>query len=125
MSSRTMLDRYRTGVGHLAHILHRISGLALAGYLLIHIIDIGAVTRGGATSFNEAMAVFDTPFWKIMDALLVAAVLFHAFNGIRILMFDAGVGIKYQKSLFWISLMLTLAIFLMVFIKVVTNIAAS
>lgn len=124
MASRSMLDRYRTGVGHLAQILHRISGIVLALYLLIHIWDIGAVTRGGAQSFNEAMAIFDTPFWKIMDALLVAAVLFHAFNGIRILLFDAGVGLKYQRAMFWISLLLTLGIFIMVFVKVISNLAA-
>jgi succinate dehydrogenase / fumarate reductase, cytochrome b subunit len=123
VSTRTMIDRYRTGVGHLAHLLHRVSGLALSGYLLIHIWDIGAITRGGATSFDEAMAVFDTPFWKLMDALLVAAVLFHAFNGIRILLFDAGVGLKYQRAMFWVSLLLTLAIFMLVFVKAISNLA--
>jgi succinate dehydrogenase / fumarate reductase, cytochrome b subunit len=117
VSSRTISDRYRAGAGMLAWILHRISGLALAGYLVIHIWDVSAAYRGGAQSFSEVMATFDTPFWKIMDTLLVAAVVFHTLNGIRILLFDKGIGLRFQRPLFWISFVITLAIFIMVFIK--------
>jgi succinate dehydrogenase / fumarate reductase cytochrome b subunit len=117
VSSRTISDRYRAGAGMLAWILHRISGLALAGYLVIHIWDVSAAYRGGAQSFSEVMATFHTPFWKIMDTLLVAAVVFHTLNGIRILLFDQGIGLRFQRPLFWISFVITLAIFIMVFIK--------
>lgn len=118
MSNRGMSDRYRTGVGMLAWILHRISGLALSAYLVIHIWDISAAYRGGARSFSEAMATFNTPFWKVMDALLVAAVVFHGLNGLRLLLFDAGVGLRIQRALFWGSLATTVAIFVLVIVKI-------
>ena len=95
----------------LSWLLHRVSGLALSGYLLLHIYDLRAAQRG-AQAFDEAMAVFRSPFWKIMDLLLLAAVLFHGFNGIRLLLFDAGMGLRRQRQLFWIAFGLTVAIFL-------------
>jgi len=101
----------------LAWILHRISGLALSFYLVIHIWDVSAAARNGATSFSEVMGTFNTPFWKIMDTLLVAAVVFHALNGIRILLFDAGVGLRLQRALFWLSFVTSLAIFVFVLYK--------
>ena len=109
--NRTLSDRYRGGVGMLSWLLHRISGLALSGYLLLHIYDLRAAQQG-AQAFDEAMAVFRSPFWKIMDLLLLAAVLFHGFNGIRLLLFDAGMGLRRQRQLFWIAFGLTVAIFL-------------
>jgi succinate dehydrogenase / fumarate reductase cytochrome b subunit len=107
--NRTFADRYRGGVGMLAWILHRITGLALTAYLLLHIYDLRAAQRGAA-AFDEAMAVFRSPFWKAMDLLLLAAVAFHLLNGVRLLLFDAGWGIRNQRSLFWIALVGTLAI---------------
>lgn len=107
--NRTFADRYRGGVGMLAWILHRLSGLALSAYLLLHIYDLRAAQRGAA-AFDEALAVFQTPFWKVMDLLLLAAVAFHLLNGIRLLAFDAGWGIRNQRQLFWIAFAGTIAI---------------
>ena len=109
--NRTMSDRYQGGVGMLAWLLHRVSGLALSFYLLLHIWDLRAAQRG-AQAFDEAMATFQSPFWKVMDLLLLAAVLFHTLNGIRLLLFDAGQGLRYQRQLSWLAFGLTIAIFI-------------
>lgn len=109
--NRTFADRYRGGVGMLAWVLHRLSGLALTAYLLLHIYDLRAAQKGAA-SFTEALAVFQTPFWKAMDLLLVAAVAYHTLNGIRLLAFDAGWGLRNQRQLFWIAFVGTIVIFL-------------
>ena len=95
----------------LAWVLHRLSGLALTAYLLLHLYDLRAAQRGAA-SFTEALAAFRTPFWKVMDLLLLAAVAYHMLNGIRLLAFDAGWGIRNQRQLFWVALGMTIAIFL-------------
>ncbi|HEY0604954.1 MAG TPA: succinate dehydrogenase, cytochrome b556 subunit [Herpetosiphonaceae bacterium] len=107
--NRTFADRYRGGVGMLAWLLHRLSGLALSAYLLLHIYDLRAAQRG-AQAFDEALAVFQTPFWKVMDLLLLAAVLYHGLNGLRLLAFDAGWGIRNQRQLFWIALVVTIGV---------------
>jgi succinate dehydrogenase / fumarate reductase cytochrome b subunit len=107
--NRTFADRYRGGVGMLAWLLHRLSGLALSAYLLLHIYDLRAAQES-AQAFDEALAVFQTPFWKVMDLLLLAAVLFHGLNGLRLLAFDAGWGIRNQRQLFWIALAVTIGV---------------
>ena len=118
--NRTLTDRYRGGVGMLAWLLHRVSGLVLSAYLLLHIYDLRAAQRG-AQAFDEALAVFQSPFWKVMDLLLLAAVLFHTINGIRLLLFDAGIGINNQRQLFWLAFGLTIAIFLFSAVMVFTH----
>jgi succinate dehydrogenase / fumarate reductase cytochrome b subunit len=86
----------------MAWLLHRLSGLALVGYLLLHLYDLRAAQQSRA-AFDQALAFFQTPFWKIMDLLLVAVVLYHTLNGIRLLLFDSGSmrAIRYQRQLFW------------------------
>ena len=48
------------------------------------------------------------PVFEVLDTLLLGAVLYHSLNGIRILLFDLGVGIgvKSQKVLFWIFMII-------------------
>jgi len=122
--NRTFADRYRGGVGMLAWVLHRVSGLALSAYLLLHIYDLRAAQKGAA-AFDEALAVFQTPFWKVMDLLLLAAVLYHTLNGIRLLAFDAGWGIRNQRQLFWIVFVLTIGIFLFSAVMTFSNLPAT
>lgn len=109
--NRTFADRYRGGVGMLAWVLHRVSGLALSAYLVLHIYDLRSAQRGAA-SFNETLAVFQAPFWKVMDLLLLAAVAYHMLNGIRLLAFDGGWGVRNQRQLFWIAFVGTIAVLL-------------
>lgn len=122
--NRTFSDRYRGGVGMLAWVLHRVSGLALSAYLLLHIYDLRSAQRGAA-SFNEALAVFQTPFWKVMDLLLLAAVAYHMLNGIRLLAFDAGWGIRNQRQLFWVAFVLTIALFVFSAVLTFSNLPAT
>lgn len=122
--NRTLTDRYRGGVGMLAWLLHRVSGLALSGYLLLHLYDLRAA-QYGARAFDEVMATFQSPFWKVLDLLLLLAVLFHGLNGIRLLLFDAGMGIRYQRQLFWLAFGLTVAIFLFSSVMVFTHLPSA
>lgn len=124
MSTRTMLDRYQTSTAYLARILHRLSGLVLTIYVLVYIWQLGSVRRGGADSFNAMMANYNTPFWKITHALVIALVVLHALTGVRVLLVEAGLGLKFQKASFWLSFVLTVVIFVLLFIKIIGNLAA-
>ena len=118
--NRTLSDRYRGGVGMMSWLLHRVSGLVLSAYLLLHIWDLRSAQRG-AESFDQALATFQSPFWKVMDLLLLLAVLFHSLNGIRLLLFDAGMGLRSQRQLFWLAFGLTIAIFVFSAVMVFSN----
>ncbi|MFQ6087811.1 MAG: succinate dehydrogenase, cytochrome b556 subunit [Candidatus Methanofastidiosia archaeon] len=88
-------------VGMLAFILHRITGVILVFYLFLHIWVMSS-SLGGSQSFDEVLSRFQTPFWIVADLFLLAAVLFHGLNGLRLTLFDLGIGIKSQKLIFYI-----------------------
>ncbi len=94
-----------TTVGMWAWILHRLTGLGLVLYIFIHIVLMSSSLLRGQQAFDAMLRLLMRhPFFEVLDRLLLGAVLYHGFNGIRILLFDLGVGIGLwsQKVLFWI-----------------------
>ena len=124
MSTRTMLDRYQTGVGYLARILHRLSGLLLTIYMVVYLWELGSIVRSGVAGFDATMAAYHTTFWQITHVLVVALVVLHALGGLRVMLFESGVGMKAQKALFWLSLIVSIALFVVLFINVISKLAA-
>lgn len=86
--------------GFISFLLRRFTGLVLVLYLSLHIWVIGSATQG-AEAFNARMMVFDTPVNKILEILLLAAVLYHGFDGIRLLIVHYFNVTDYRKSLFY------------------------
>jgi succinate dehydrogenase / fumarate reductase cytochrome b subunit len=97
------------GVGMWAWILFRISGLVLAAYLFVHIWVISQGRAGGADRLDSLFEFFDKPFLVFLDSVLVAAVLYHALNGVRVILMDFGVGIRQHKLIFWICMIVAAA----------------
>ena len=102
------------GMGMWAWILFRISGLVLVFYLFVHLWVISQGRIGGPEAINNLFEFFDRPLLVFLDLMLVAAVLYHALNGVRIILMDLGVGIRQHKAIFWVC-MLVAAIALCVF----------
>jgi succinate dehydrogenase / fumarate reductase cytochrome b subunit len=97
------------GIGMWAWVLFRISGLVLVAYLFVHIWVISQGRIGGAEGLNDLFEFFDKPFLVFLDFLLVAAVLYHALNGVRIVLMDFGVGIRQHKAVFWVCMVVAAA----------------
>ena len=97
------------GVGMWAWILFRVSGLVLAAYLFVHIWVISQGRAGGADRLDSLFEFFDKPFLVFLDSVLVAAVLYHALNGVRVILMDFGVGIRQHKLIFWICMIVAAA----------------
>jgi succinate dehydrogenase / fumarate reductase cytochrome b subunit len=89
----------RYAVGAWAFTLHRIAGVAIATYGLAHLITISFASWGGP--FETLMRLFQSPPFLLGELLLLAAIIFHALNGFRIILFDLGIGIERQKTFFW------------------------
>lgn len=96
--------------GTVAWILHRITGVFLVVYLLIHIFVIGQSVRGQA-AFNAALHFVESPVFVVLDAGLIGIVTYHGLNGLRVIAFDLGWGIRQQKLLFWVSFVLAVLAF--------------
>ena len=95
-----------TRAGWWAWFLQRLTGVALVGYLFLHILVISTV-QAGEDAFNTVLIVLQKPFFVVLDLLLIAAVVYHGLNGVRVLLFDLGIGLKHQAGMFWICMVLT------------------
>ncbi len=89
------------GTGMWAWLLHRISGLVLVVYLLAHIIVISQGRVQGQEGFDNLFRTLESPPFILLDVLLVGAVIYHAFNGIRVMLMDIGVTIRSHKNAFY------------------------
>ena len=97
--------------GSVAWALHRITGVALAVYLVPHIVSINS-SRGGREAFDEALGWYAGPLIAISEYLLVMAVAFHMFNGIRIIAVDFFDLSHTQRLLFWVVMAACAAVLL-------------
>ncbi|MCK5075361.1 MAG: succinate dehydrogenase, cytochrome b556 subunit, partial [Calditrichia bacterium] len=95
--------------GTWAYILHRLTGLALTGYILIHIYLISGLHFRDA--WTHEMAIFRNPYLMVLEWCLFSVVVFHALNGIRIFIIDYFEGARYQKFLTTLVLVFSVLIF--------------
>jgi succinate dehydrogenase / fumarate reductase cytochrome b subunit len=92
---------YRGQSGQWSWLLHRVTGLGVLLFLHIHIVDITLIGFG-PTIYNDSLAVFSTPVVRVISLALIASVLYHAFNGLRIILIDFWPsGYKYQQQMFY------------------------
>lgn len=79
--------RYRGKVGQWAWVLHRIAGLGTLLFLILHVID----TSWAAfypDLYGQAIREYQSPLFTIGEFVLVACVVYHAFNGLRVALLD-------------------------------------
>ena len=95
---------YRGDPGMWSWVLHRITGATIFFFLFVHVLDT-ALVRVSPQAYNEVIETYKTPIIGLMEAGLVVAVLYHALNGIRIILIDFWEnGPKYQRTMLWIVL---------------------
>src|SRR3954462_10895171 len=82
-----MLLRYRGREGMVAWAFHRISGVAIWLFVVLHVIDISLV-GGDPKAYDQILKVYASLPGRIGEALLGAALLYHALNGLRIIVMD-------------------------------------
>lgn len=111
MPSKPAGTLYRGKVGMWSWVLHRITGVAIFFFLLVHVLDTSLV-RLSPEAYDAVIATYKTPIIGLAELGLVAAILFHAFNGIRIILIDFwSKGSKYQNAMFWAVVAIAFVIF--------------
>ncbi len=94
---------YRGGTGQLTWLLHRITGVAVVYFLTLHIFETLQLGLG-PQAYDEATAVYKQPWFRPFEFLLVMAVAYHAFNGLRVMLFDYFPPLtRYRNPIFWIG----------------------
>ena len=101
---------YRGGVGQWSWMLHRVTGVGVLIFLCLHILDTSLVILG-PEHYNQIIALYRHPLCRLSEAGLFAAVLFHALNGVRIILIDFWVDLtRFHAQLFWVELALFVVI---------------
>jgi succinate dehydrogenase / fumarate reductase cytochrome b subunit len=79
--------RYRGRLGHYSWLAHRVSGLAILAYLIIHVWDTANATFRPEV-YTWTVELFKHPLFGGGEVMLMAALLYHAFNGLRVALLD-------------------------------------
>jgi succinate dehydrogenase / fumarate reductase cytochrome b subunit len=104
-------------------VLHRISGATIFFFLFVHVIDT-ALVRVSPQAYNEVVGTYKTPIVGLMEAGLVAAVLYHALNGIRVILIDSwSEGPRYQRQMLWVVAVVFVVVVAAAFIVLGTHMA--
>src|SRR5664280_916176 len=102
-SGGCMLLRYRGSEGMVAWAFHRISGIAIWLFVLLHVFDI-YLSGGNPSVYDDLLTFYASPLGRILEVLLGGALLYHALNGIRILLMDFWPRLTaYQKQIWYVN----------------------
>ena len=101
---------YRGREGMWTWVAHRVTGVLIFFFLFAHVLDT-ALVRVSPDSYNRIMDTYKTPLVNLMEVGLVGAVLYHALNGLRVMLVDFwSKGPRYQKQMSWAVVGLVLVV---------------
>lgn len=103
-------------------VAHRITGVTIFFFLFAHVIDT-AMVRVSPEAYNAAVETYKNPIVGLMEIGLVAAVLFHALNGLRVILVDFWwQGPRYQRQMSWAVIGLFVLLMLPFVVRHLTNV---
>ncbi len=79
--------RYRVGWAQLAWFGHRLSGIGVLLYLFMHIVETSTVLLGPEV-YDATLGLFRNPVIRAAEILLMAALVYHSLNGLKIILID-------------------------------------
>ncbi len=90
--------RYRGALGQWSWVLHRITGLGVVLFLVLHVIGV-AWSVFYPELWEKEILIYQHPLFTIGEFVLVACVVYHALNGLRISILDFKPEMwKYQRQ---------------------------
>jgi succinate dehydrogenase / fumarate reductase cytochrome b subunit len=101
---------YKGREGQWAFFLHRLSGVAILLYLILHTVSISSVLLGESV-YTAVHEVYKLMIFRVGLIGVAGAVAYHAFNGLRIVIMDfTGWGVRRQRELWYASLFFSVAL---------------
>jgi succinate dehydrogenase / fumarate reductase cytochrome b subunit len=87
----------------LAWAFHRISGVAIWAFVLLHVLDIWLV-GANPSLYDDVLKLYASPLGRVGETLLGAALLYHALNGLRIIVMDFWPAMTVFHKQLWYSI---------------------
>ena len=85
-------------LGGLAFIVNRLAGLGLVAYLYLHLVILSMLVRG-PDAWDDFVDIALSPPFLALDVVLLAGMLIHALNGIRVVLVGLGLVVRRQSAL--------------------------
>lgn len=82
----------RWGYERYLYSLHRLTGLGLLAYFLMHIF-VTSTRAIGPDTWKQTMDAVSGPIFTVGEYLVFAAFAFHAVNGVRLALLEHGFGV--------------------------------
>ncbi len=102
---------HRGGVGQWSFFAHRVSGVALAFFFLLVTLDVAFVFLG-AEFYDRWRGILDTAPVHLVEVVVLAALLFHALDGLRTIAVDLSPRASARhRSLFNVQMGVFVALF--------------
>ncbi|HVL93061.1 MAG TPA: succinate dehydrogenase, cytochrome b556 subunit [Acidimicrobiales bacterium] len=96
--SRSRGTVYRGRSGQWAFVVHRVTGFLVFCFLLLHIVDVSLVAR--PELYDQVHDLYGNVLLRLFEVGLLFALVFHAFNGLRIVLVDFFPGaIRNEKAM--------------------------
>jgi succinate dehydrogenase / fumarate reductase cytochrome b subunit len=92
---------YRGDLGMWSWVAHRITGVLTFFFLFAHVLDT-ALVRVSPNAYDKVIQLYKNPLVNLMELGLVGAVLYHALNGLRVMLVDFWAkGPRFQRVMLW------------------------
>lgn len=104
--------RYGGGLGQWSWLVHRVTGIGIAVFLVVHIIDTFFVVAYPGL-YDHTVSIYGGVvggqyypwlrwLFRLSELALIACVLYHAINGIRVVLVDLSPkSLRYQREMAW------------------------
>jgi len=101
--------RYKGKAGQWAFLGHRITGFLVFLFLLLHIVDVSLLRW--PDTYDQVHRLYGNVVLRLFEVGLFFALLFHTFNGVRIVAVDMfPEAVRNQRRLLQAVVALTVAI---------------
>jgi len=82
----------RWGVERYLYFIHRITGVGILLFFMMHIFESSLRVFGPAT-WNAAMETLEHPLFKVGEIVVFCGFAFHALNGLRLILIELGLAV--------------------------------
>lgn len=88
------------GHGGRALALHRVTGLVIVLYLYLH-LGVLSMLLIGRSAWGSFLSLVTSKGFLALEVVLIATVLFHGLNGIRVALVGSGIAVSRERAMLW------------------------
>jgi succinate dehydrogenase / fumarate reductase, cytochrome b subunit len=88
------------GHGGRALALHRVTGLVIVFYLYLHLAILSMLLIG-RSAWSSFLSLVTSKGFLALEVVLIATVLFHGLNGIRVALVGSGIAVSRERAMLW------------------------